>query len=75
MKDDALHETRASARKMLSLLRHLRGIRPKQAVGRIEEQLSHRYDPSRCARLRVEDTLGGRYKVKGKLGWGQFSTV
>ena len=59
----------------LSFCRRLCGVKSNKVREKIEEELSHYYDPTRYCRLRIGDTLAGRYHVLGKLGWGQFSTV
>lgn len=61
---------------MLSRLWRLCGRRFKKVeVGKMEEEQSQHYVPGRYFRVRIGDTLGKRYQVVGKLGWGQFSTV
>ena len=61
---------------MLSFCRRLLcGLKPNRFREKTEEELSHHYEPTRYCRVRIGDTLGERYQILGKLGWGQFSTV
>jgi len=44
-------------------------------VKKIEEELTTYYEGKRYCRVRIGDTLGKRYHILGKLGYGQVSTV
>lgn len=42
---------------------------------KVDEELLAHYKPSRFYPVRIQDTLGSRYKVLSKLGYGSCSTV
>ena len=63
---------------MLSLLKQM--VRrffpfPMGRSMKFEEELCPSYHPDRYLQVRIGDVMNNRYRIDGKLGYGQCSTV